>query len=83
MKQTKRRLTLLLTVLLIMANVMSVSAEDMNTPATLRIDNENCYTGMDKTYSQGYVPRIENGSALVVIPLFAIRSCRRIRCRLR
>lgn len=77
MKQAKRRLALLLAVLLIMTGTVGVSAAgtdngqstELNTPGTVKIDNQNCYEGMDKTYSEGYVPRIENGSALVVIPL--------------
>lgn len=37
--------------------------------AKLVIDNENCYEGMDKTYSQGYVPRVEAGTVYLVVPL--------------
>ncbi len=35
----------------------------------LVIDNQNLYEGMDCSYSEGYIPRVENGCALVVIPL--------------
>lgn len=38
-------------------------------PATLSIDNQNTYDGMDKSYSEGYVPRVSEGYATVVIPL--------------
>ena len=38
-------------------------------PATLSIDNQNTYAGMDKSYSEGYVPRVAGGYATVVIPL--------------
>lgn len=38
-------------------------------PATLSIDNQNTYDGMDKSYSEGYVPRVSGGYATVVIPL--------------
>lgn len=38
-------------------------------PATLSIDNQNIYEGMDKCYSEGYVPRVSGGYATVVIPL--------------
>ena len=38
-------------------------------PATLSIDNQNIYEGMDKSYSEGYVPRVSGGYATVVIPL--------------
>ena len=30
---------------------------------SLMIDHQNLYEGMDKTYSEGYVPKIENGKA--------------------
>lgn len=82
MKQIKRRLALLLAVLLIMTGTVGVSAAGMDNgqstepdiPGTVKIDNQNCYEGMDKTYAEGYVPRIENGSALVVIPLLSDRK---------
>lgn len=35
----------------------------------LMIDNKNRYAGMDKTYSEGYVPRVENGSVYLVVPI--------------
>ena len=38
-------------------------------PATLSIDNQNTYDGMDKSYSEGYIPRVSGGYATVVIPL--------------
>ncbi len=35
----------------------------------LEIDNEHRYEGMDKTYSDGYVPSVADGKAHVVVPL--------------
>lgn len=35
----------------------------------LTIDSRNIYTGMDKTYAQGYVPLIVDGRAYIVLPL--------------
>ena len=35
----------------------------------LYIDSQNLYDGMDKTYSQGYVPRVGNGTAYIIVPL--------------
>ena len=35
----------------------------------LSIDNTNLYAGMNKSYSQGYIPGINNGTASVVLPL--------------
>lgn len=37
--------------------------------ARLYIDNQNVYEGMEKSYSQGYVPTIEDGHAILVLPL--------------
>lgn len=39
----------------------------------LAIDNQNCYEGMDKSYSSGYLPKIKGGKALVMLPLLAKR----------
>lgn len=36
---------------------------------TISIDNKNKYDGMDKTYQDGYVPTVENGKAIVVVPI--------------
>lgn len=35
------------------------------------IDNQNVYKGMEKSYSRGYVPKVENNSAVLVLPLQA------------
>lgn len=35
----------------------------------IEIDEENLYTGMDKTYKDGYRPRVENDTAHMVVPL--------------
>ena len=35
----------------------------------LIIDSRNLYEGMDRTYAQGYVPRIVNGRADIILPL--------------
>lgn len=40
----------------------------------LVIDNENLYEGMDKTYSDGYVPLSENGTAHLVMPLVSTKE---------
>lgn len=37
--------------------------------ALLTIDNANIYSGMDKAYKDGYLPKIENGCAKIVLPL--------------
>ena len=35
----------------------------------LSIDSENKYTGMDKSYAEGYMPSVSGGVAIVVLPL--------------
>ncbi len=35
------------------------------------IDNQNVYKGMEKSYSRGYVPKVGNDSAVLVLPLQA------------
>ena len=46
-------------------------AEPTPTPVVdqLIIDSRNLYEGMDKTYGAGYVPRIVNGRAYIILPL--------------
>lgn len=51
-------------------------AQETPAPATpapeaagLYIDDRNLYPGMARTYSQGYVPTVERGTALLVLPL--------------
>ena len=43
----------------------------IDTSPLLSIDNKSAYKGMDKPYSAGYIPSVQNGTALVVIPLVA------------
>lgn len=38
------------------------------------VDNQNIYEGMEKSYSGGYVPKIEGKNAVVVLPLLAKRK---------
>ena len=38
-------------------------------PDKLIIDSWNLYDGMDRTYQQGYVPRIMNGCCYIIFPL--------------
>lgn len=35
----------------------------------LLLDNENLYEGMDRSYSEGYVPRVQNGLVELVVPM--------------
>ena len=38
----------------------------------LSIDGAHLYAGMDKPYADGYMPRVENGSAFIVLPLVGV-----------
>lgn len=53
--------------------VLSESPETMNQMAVetteLKIDSENCYTGMNQPYSEGYTPKVENDMASLVVPV--------------
>ncbi len=46
----------------------------VSTAAKLTIDNENRYDGMDKTYSEGYIPKVENGSVYLVAPILSSKN---------
>lgn len=51
------------------ATPVSTSTESVQEALKLVIDNQNRYTGMDKTYSDGYTPTVANGAVQVVLPL--------------
>ncbi|MCM1498772.1 MAG: hypothetical protein NC124_09940 [Clostridium sp.] len=40
---------------------------------TLKIDNQNIYAGMKKSYAKGYVPSVKSGKVTVVLPLLSDR----------
>ncbi len=41
----------------------------LNSGTNLVIDNQNRYDGMDRTYSEGYIPRVQKGSVTLIVPL--------------
>ena len=47
----------------------SATDEKSESTVKLTIDNQNRYEGMNSSYSDGYVPRVENGQAWLVVPL--------------
>ncbi len=59
--------------IVVMSRILSESPETVNQMAVetaeLKIDSENCYTGMDQPYSKGYTPKVENGTASLVVPV--------------
>lgn len=44
---------------------------DAGSTAGFVIDNKNVYEGMEKSYSKGYVPKIEAKQVIIVLPLLA------------
>lgn len=64
----KRILCLLLIILVCAAFAPPAHADGA---VTLKIDDTNVYDGMDKSYQDGYVPRVSNGYATLVLPLIA------------
>ena len=46
----------------------SIEAKEFTT--VLQIDNDHIYEHMRQSYAQGYEPAIENGCAVIVLPLF-------------
>lgn len=47
------------------------ASEDINPMSSAKfvLDNQNRYEGMDRSYSEGYIPRVENGNAFIVVPI--------------
>ena len=49
-------------------NAISQDTQKNTTKAKFYLDNSNKYQGMEKSYSEGYMPKVENGSVLLVVP---------------
>lgn len=47
----------------------SSGAAEPSSSAQLNIDGTTLYPGMDRTYAQGYVPRVAGGKVTIVLPL--------------
>ena len=60
----KRLVTILISVLLLLIAAVPVFAE-----GELYIDTKTVYDGMTCSYSEGYIPSVENGEARIVLPL--------------
>ncbi len=60
----KRLVTILISVLLLLIAALPAAAE-----AELYIDTKTVYDGMTCSYSEGYIPTVENGEARIVLPL--------------
>ncbi|MBR5948792.1 MAG: hypothetical protein IKZ82_09155 [Clostridia bacterium] len=62
--KVKRLVTALISVLLLCIASVPASAE-----GELYIDTKTVYDGMTASYSEGYIPTVENGEARIVLPL--------------
>lgn len=60
----KRLITVLISVLLLCLAAVPAAAE-----GELYIDTKTVYDGMTCSYSEGYIPSVENGEARIVLPL--------------
>ncbi|MBO5238076.1 MAG: hypothetical protein J6B50_04805 [Lachnospiraceae bacterium] len=76
MKFWKKMLACLLVAgLLLVFPKQMIMAQESNSVSSeyatgkLVIDNQNRYEGMDKAYSDGYVPKVEQGRVQLVVPL--------------
>lgn len=45
------------------------SSEEPYSMSFFTIDNNNVYEGMDKAYKDGYMPAVQNGKAVIILPL--------------
>ena len=52
----------------------SEASTETSEQVELHFDNENCYEGMNKSYSEGYIPSVSDGYAHIVIPLFCTKG---------
>ena len=68
MRRVIRIMMLLFSAIMLFAT--NVFADDGDyTPVSVKVDNQNIYDGMDKAYCDGYIPRVENGYAYIVLPV--------------
>ena len=49
--------------------IANPTAEPTSVVDQLIIDSRNLYDGMDRTYADGYVPRVVNGRVYIILPL--------------
>ncbi len=68
-----KKICALLVILFLLFTVLPVTAlaEGEELPVTLSIDDAHQYAGMDKAYQDGYTPAVNNGKAIIVLPLIA------------
>lgn len=50
------------------------ASDESGGTAGLMIDNINCYENMEKTYSEGYVPKVEGDTVYLIVPIVSSRK---------
>jgi hypothetical protein len=60
---------LIVLALLLLPSAALAEAGDAAATTAFTIDTQHIYPGMDKSYAQGYLPTVEDGTAAVVLPL--------------
>lgn len=64
MDRVKKMVALVLTVSFLAAGMQSEAAAD----SVISIDSQNVYKGMEKSYAEGYVPKVEDGKVNLIVP---------------
>ncbi|MDL2235842.1 hypothetical protein LJC07_06830 [Christensenellaceae bacterium OttesenSCG-928-L17] len=68
MKRIRRLLAILLLITISISTPALAEGETV-AASPLAVDSATLHDGMDMTYEQGYLPRVENGVATIVLPL--------------
>lgn len=63
MERLKRIIVLILAAIFLTAGAQVEAADTI-----IVIDSENVYEGMEKSYSEGYIPKVEQGNVFLVVP---------------
>lgn len=74
----KKILSLLICFLILSMPICGLAFE-LNPDGALGIDPEHIYPGMEKSYSEGYVPAVSEGAARIVLPLIGSAKGGKIR----
>lgn len=66
-----RKISLFLLFIMMWACLWPLPRVALAAASTLVIDNVNVYEGMNRSYSQGYLPTVQGGMATIVLPLIS------------
>ncbi len=65
----KKLISVLIVLTLLLPAAAAMAEEGDAGAAALSIDTQHVYQGMDKSYAQGYMPTVKDGTVTVVLPL--------------